>query len=104
MFGNWAMGRVSIETTPTNTIMMAMTMATMGRLMKNRYIIASGRRIYGRDLPGAGLVGCWVVGWCWSDERLRIHRHALLRFLDSFGNDALTGLKSLLDDPVRPDL
>ena len=36
--GNWEMGRVDIETRPTKTMRMAMTMATMGRLMKKRYM------------------------------------------------------------------
>ena len=35
MFGNCATGRVSIDTRPTITIRMAITIATMGRLMKN---------------------------------------------------------------------
>jgi len=35
MFGYWDIGSVSNETNPTTTVMMAMTMATMGRRMKN---------------------------------------------------------------------
>src|SRR5262249_53264337 len=35
MFGNWATGRPTIVTTPTMTIRMAITSATIGRLMKN---------------------------------------------------------------------
>ena len=35
MFGYWAIGRPRMATTPTMTMMMEMTMATMGRLMKN---------------------------------------------------------------------
>jgi hypothetical protein len=34
MFGNCATGRVAMVTTPTITIRMAITIATMGRLMK----------------------------------------------------------------------
>jgi len=34
MFGNCAMGRLIMVTAPTITMMIAMTMATIGRLMK----------------------------------------------------------------------
>jgi hypothetical protein len=33
--GYWAVGSVSIVTTPTRTVRMAMTIATMGRRIKN---------------------------------------------------------------------
>src|ERR1022692_195732 len=36
--GNWEIGNDTIDTAPINTIRMAMTMATIGRLMKKRYI------------------------------------------------------------------
>ena len=42
MFGYCATGRRAMETRPTMTVMMAMTIATIGRLMKN----------------------CDMVGWC----------------------------------------
>jgi hypothetical protein len=35
MFGNCATGKVAIVTAPTITISIAITMATIGRLMKN---------------------------------------------------------------------
>jgi hypothetical protein len=35
MFGNCATGKVTVITTPTITVRMAMTIATMGRLIKN---------------------------------------------------------------------
>src|SRR5271165_3945285 len=78
--GNWEMGRVVIETRPTKTMRMAMTMATMGRLMKKRYMIATGlgsflghgRRTWGRAR--------WI--------RLRIHHRSLL-----------DPLRTLRDDP-----
>src|ERR1700722_19097057 len=34
IWGNWAMGRPSSETTPMSTVRIAMTIATMGRRMK----------------------------------------------------------------------
>ncbi len=47
MSGYCAVGRVSIETVPTSTVSTAMTMATMGRRIKNFDMI---------QLPAAGLV------------------------------------------------
>ena len=38
MLGNCATGRLNIETAPMITIKMAMTIATIGRLMKNLYM------------------------------------------------------------------
>jgi len=38
MLGNCATGRFTIETAPMITIKMAMTIATIGRLMKNLYM------------------------------------------------------------------
>jgi hypothetical protein len=35
IFGNWAIGRETSATAPTITVMIAMTIATIGRLMKN---------------------------------------------------------------------
>ena len=35
MLGNWATGKVTIATAPTITVSMAITIATMGRRMKN---------------------------------------------------------------------
>jgi hypothetical protein len=35
MFGNWATGRLVIVTAPMMTMRIAITIATMGRLMKN---------------------------------------------------------------------
>ena len=35
MLGNWAIGKLSMVRVPTSTMMMEITMATMGRLMKN---------------------------------------------------------------------
>jgi hypothetical protein len=35
MLGNYAIGKVTIETAPTITVRIAITIATIGRLMKN---------------------------------------------------------------------
>jgi hypothetical protein len=44
MLGNCATGRLTIETSPMITIKMAMTIATIGRLMKNLYMNESQAR------------------------------------------------------------
>src|SRR3954452_24880581 len=56
MLGNWAIGRMNIETAPTSTMMMAITMATMGRLMKNRYMVIS----FGGSGPGIYRFVFWL--------------------------------------------
>jgi hypothetical protein len=35
MFGNWATGKVAMVTAPAITVRIAITIATMGRFMKN---------------------------------------------------------------------
>src|SRR6185437_2487223 len=74
--------------TPTITMMIEMTIATMGRWMKNRAI----------DLRmGAGGFrrGCF--------ERCGSHGHACLHALQPFDDDALAGLKPLVDHPLTAD-
>src|SRR6185437_14307972 len=71
MSGNCAIGSPSMATTPTSTIRMAITMATMGRLMKNF------------DMLGA----------------LRINRHSVSDFGNSFGHDAVTRAHAAFNDP-----
>jgi len=41
MLGNWAMGRRSIETRPTMTVTMEITIATMGRFIKNSDMVSA---------------------------------------------------------------
>ena len=45
MLGNCAMGRLDIATKPMITIRMAMTIATMGRLMKNLAMTQESRTV-----------------------------------------------------------
>ena len=59
---------------------MAITIATIGRLMKN--------------LDMARYFDC---------ERLRIHLHSLANLLHAFGDHALARLEALADDPLRAD-
>src|SRR5580704_13380391 len=75
MFGNWATGRAAIVTAPTITVRIAITIATMGRLIKNLDISVALH-----ERPGA-------------------HLHAGFDVLGALGNDALTGLQSFADYP-----
>src|SRR5271165_7094884 len=89
--GNWEMGRVVIETRPTKTMRMAMTMATMGRLMKKRYITTgkSSFLAHGRHgIRHSGLI------------RLGIYQRSLPDPLHALGDDPLVRLQALVDQPV----
>src|SRR5262245_26439950 len=73
MLGNCATGKLTIVIVPMMTVRMAITIATIGRLMKN------------------------------LDIRLWIDLHCLTNFLDTFNNDALSRREALIDDPLGPD-
>ena len=53
MFGNCAMGRPSIETNPSRTVTIAMTMATIGRLMKKEAMARPDQGFTGGVAVGA---------------------------------------------------
>ncbi len=58
ILGNWAIGSETSATAPTITVMIAMTIATMGRLMKN----FDTARLLGRRPPnGTGFTAAPVV-------------------------------------------
>src|SRR5258708_19568631 len=86
MFGNWAIGRAAIVTAPTTTIRIEMTMATMGRLMKNFDMSFS-----------PCLIRCDAV-------RLRIHCRARSGLLYALDDHALAGLQAFPHHPHRADL
>src|SRR6266446_7165499 len=94
MFGNCATGRLTIVTPPTITIRMAITIATMGRLMKNFDMVSDVWRL-GR------LVG--FVHSCLGQHRRNVglgsHNTALLRLLSAFYDDPFARLEALFDDP-----
>src|ERR1700759_289549 len=92
MGGNCATGRPNMETKPRITIRMAMTMATIGRLMKKRYM-RSASCVGGLGVCGRGI-------WGLRRERLPIHHRALLRLLQPFHNDAVARIEPALNDPV----
>src|SRR5580658_1953995 len=68
MFGNWATGSAKIVTAPMITVRIAMTMATMGRLMKNLDIsLGLHERLHADFDSGTNLLG-------------PLDNHALARF------------------------
>src|SRR6266850_34560 len=82
MSGNWAIGSACMATRPPSTVMMAMTMATTGRRMKNLDI-------------GSGPFGRW-------GEWLGIHDCPIGR-ASAFHDDARAGLKPLVNNPAAAD-
>jgi hypothetical protein len=100
MFGNWAVGSPDMATRPTMVIRIEMTMATIGRLMKNldmaAYPLLAGaaaaRRVFRR---------AWRR--CLGDEGLRIDGHTRAHLLGTLGDHLLARLQPLADDPVAAD-
>src|SRR5690242_11707930 len=85
MSGNCAIGSPSMATTPTITMRMAITIATMGRLMKN-FDMGKNRSLRSR----LGL-------------RFRIDGHSVSDFGDSFRHDAVSRAHAAFDDPHFTD-
>src|SRR5580704_889582 len=81
MLGNCAIGRLRMLMTPTITITMEITMATMGRLMKNFDI---------------GLLPLCLCG-----KSLGIYLHSPAYLLHSLGDHAIAALQSIGYNPVR---
>src|SRR5579864_4060226 len=83
MLGNCATGKLRIVMVPTITMTMEITMATMGRLIKN-FDIA---------LPSLTLRG----------ERLGVHLRARTRLLHALGNHTFALLETFRNNPLRAD-
>src|SRR5262245_61530230 len=86
MLGNCATGRLTIVTAPMTTVRMAMTIATIGRLMKNRDI----------RLPFSLHCGLWGV-------RARVDADAHTNLLHSLGDDAFARCKAISYQPHGAD-
>src|SRR5271169_3851609 len=85
MLGNCATGKLRTVSEPTNTMTIEITMATMGRLMKNfdmGHLSLSIRRSL-------------ALGHEW----LGIHAHTTAHSLNSFNHDSVSGLEPARDDP-----
>src|SRR5260370_31999608 len=83
MLGNCATGKLRIVMVPTITMTMEITMATMGRLIKN-FDIA---------LPSLTLQG----------KRLGVHLRARTRLLHALGNHTFALLEPFRNNPLRTD-
>jgi hypothetical protein len=70
MFGNWAVGSPDMATRPTMVIRIEMTMATIGRLMKNLDMAAYPLLAGAGAAGAAGLAG--LAAAALGDEGLRI--------------------------------
>src|SRR5580700_11632650 len=79
MLGNCATGKLRMVRVPTSTSTMEITMATMGRLIKNFDI----------GLPSLA-----------RSERLGVDQHAWTHFLHALGDHAVARLESVVDNPV----
>src|SRR5580704_13403097 len=61
MFGNWEMGKRAIDTVPTITVSIAITMATIGRLIKKFDTVVSF--VFERSVTHQGVIsGVRVLG------------------------------------------
>src|SRR5271170_1071925 len=81
MLGNWATGKVRMVSVPTSTSTIEITMATMGRLIKN----------FDMGLPPRSFHSKW----------LGVHLHTRAHFLHTFGNHPLARLHTVRNNPLR---
>src|SRR5512139_4349975 len=98
MLWNWAMGSPVMATRPTIVIRMAMTIATIGRLMKNLdmpdlLLLALG---------GGGRRRCRLC-FAFRGGLRRGDPDPGLDLLDPLDHDPLAGFQSLVDDPQGAD-
>src|SRR5579871_1623132 len=84
MLGNWATGSLRIVRPPTSTSTIEITIATIGRLMKN-FDIGSPSR-------------------CVCAERLWIDPHPRPDLLSSFHHDCVPGMEPIRDHPAVVNL
>src|SRR5260221_5181691 len=90
MFGNCATGKLSTVSAPTNTMTMEITMATMGRLMKN-FDMGQPSLSIRRPLVSRTL----VLGHEWFG----IYAHTSVHSLNSFNHDSVSRVQPVRDDP-----
>src|ERR1700675_3446376 len=84
MLGNCATGRARMVMAPTITMTMEITMATMGRLMKNLDMGLVPLRPFGKRFGG--------------------YLHTRAHLLDALGNNALAWFQSFRNNPLVADL
>src|SRR5580692_2171954 len=90
MLGNCATGRLSTVSAPTSTMTMEITMATIGRLMKNLDMVHP-------SLSSRGWLTwrCLILGHIW----LGVHTHAGAHPLHSFNYDSVVRVQPVRNDP-----
>src|SRR5579864_4281096 len=84
IFGNWATGKLRMVSDPTSTRTIEITIATMGRLMKN----------FDMTLPTDRFRGEWF----------RIDPNAGAHLLHPFRNNTIPRIESTCDHPTPIDL
>src|SRR5580704_14957032 len=82
MLGNWATGKLRIVSEPTSTRTIEMTMATMGRLMKN----------FDMRSPILRCRGKWFC----------VYMNTRTHLLNALGDDSVAGTQSAIDNPIGP--
>src|SRR5579862_3840050 len=87
MFGNWETGKRAIETAPTITVRIAITMATIGRLIKKLDMASPLVARQGR-----------------LARRFRFHMHARTDLLNPIDDHALTRIQPIANHPGGPHL
>src|SRR5580704_3031621 len=87
MFGNWETGNRAMDTAPTITVRIAMTMATIGRLIKKFDMVVSS---VARPGPLA--------------RRFWFNVHARRDLLNSVDDHSVTRIQPIADHPQGPDL
>src|SRR5271166_5373416 len=83
MLGNCATGKLRMVRAPTSTSTIEITMATMGRLIKN----------FDMGSPSLSIQPEW----------LGVYLHARTHFLDTFGDHPFAGLESIRNNPLVAD-
>src|SRR5512139_2550052 len=98
MLGNWAMGSPVMATRPMMTMRMAITIATIGRLMKN--LDMPGLPLLA--LSGGGRRGCRLC-FTFRGGLRRCDPDPGPDLLDPLDHDRLAGFQPLVDDPKGAD-
>ena len=96
--GYWETGSVLIASRPASMIMMAITQAKIGRLMKN---LGMECLLYFFAAAGCGAAAGAAVRL--AAERHGLDRCSRARLLQSFQDDAVAGFQPFADQPVVAD-
>src|SRR5580658_2607906 len=95
MLGNCATGKLRTVREPTSTMTMEITMATMGRLMKNFDMDQSV--LNDSSILSSSILGSRILGS--RCKRFGIHVHPGAHSLNPFRHHSLAGVQAARDDP-----